>query len=227
MRPCHRRITLNVFTPKEGDQDKLVTLEVFPEITAATLREFIHTETNIEPNAQHIYHNGRLISDDTKTMEELGIADGEMLAVHVREARSAASAAPVPRARPQQQTQAPQGQGLRQMQDPETTRLQILGNPAMRQHLESQSPELAAVVDDPVTFAATIQNGRDREQRERIERQREIARLNEDHFNVDSQRRIEEIIRQERVMENLQSAMEHNPEGEHAQLQTVPCVYRS
>lgn len=207
-----------MFNPSEGDQDKLVTLEVFPEITAATLREFIQAETNIEPNAQHIYHNGRLISDDKKTMEELGIADGEMLAVHVREARSAASAAPVPRQAPQQRAQVQQGHGSRQMPDPETLRLQLLGSPAMRQQLQAQNPSLAALVDNPVAFAESMRNHYDREARERMERQREIARLNEDPFNVENQRRIEEIIRQERVMENLQSAMEHNPEGEHPQL---------
>lgn len=97
--------------------------------------------------------------------------------------------------------------------DPELIRLQVLGNPALRQQLQGQHPELASAVDDPARFARIFTDSQDRERRERNERQREIERLNDDPFNVENQRKIEEMIRQERVMENLQNAMEHNPEG--------------
>jgi DNA damage-inducible protein 1 len=217
----NRRVTLNIFNLQAGEQDNLVTLEVVPETTAATLREFVQAETSIDPHAQHIYHNGRLMSDDSLTMEQLGIADGEVLALHVRETRSTTTTQ-APAQRPQQpvqqqptpQQQQPQGGRQGQTQDPELIRLQLLGNPAMRQQVQRQNPELAAALEDPARFAQILHDSFDRDQRERLERQREIERLNDDPFNVENQRRIEEMIRQERVMENLQNAMEHNPEGE-------------
>ncbi|KJZ79921.1 DNA damage-inducible protein 1 [Hirsutella minnesotensis 3608] len=181
-------------------------------MTISTLRETIHADANIPPSSQHIYHNGRLISDDSKTMEQLQIADGDMLAVHVRDTR-ASTATSAQGQRPQQQRPAqPPSRRQGGDNDPELLRLQILGNPALRQQLQSQQPEIAAAVDDPARFARVLQDAQDRERRERLERQREIERLNDDPFNIENQRKIEDMIRQERVMENLQNAMEHNPE---------------
>ncbi|PNP48754.1 hypothetical protein TGAMA5MH_00208 [Trichoderma gamsii] len=208
------RITLNVFNPQGGDQDSLVTLEVFSDMTVSTLRESVQAEAGIPPAAQHIYHNGRLISEDTKTMEQLQIGDGDMLAVHVRDMRgSTGPPEPSGQARAavrQQQSAASAAAGGGN--DTEMLRLQILGDPAVRQQLSRQHPELAAAVEDPAQFRRIFLDSQDRERREREMRQREIERLNEDPFNVENQRRIEEMIRQERVMENLQNAMEHNPE---------------
>ncbi|CAJ0549570.1 Ff.00g031830.m01.CDS01 [Fusarium sp. VM40] len=199
------RITLNIFNPQAGEQDSLLTLEIFPDMTLATLRESIQAESTIPPTSQHIYHNGRLISDDAQTMEQLQIADGEMLALHVRDMRGS-TGVPEQARRPQPRRRAGNEQ------DPELIRLQILGQPALRQQLQSQHPELASAVDDPARFAQIFLDSQNREQRERQERQREIERLNDDPFNIENQRKIEEMIRQERVMENLQNAMEHNPE---------------
>ncbi|KAK4998130.1 DNA damage-inducible protein 1 [Cryomyces antarcticus] len=52
-----------------------------------------------------------------------------------------------------------------------------------------------------------------REENERVrERELQIRLLNEDPFNVDAQRKIEEMIRKDQVMENAAHAMEHTPE---------------
>ena len=42
---------------------------------------------------------------------------------------------------------------------------------------------------------------------------REIQRLNADPYDIDGQRRIEEAIRQQAVMENLEHDLEYSPES--------------
>jgi DNA damage-inducible protein 1 len=145
-------------------------------------------------------------------MEQLQIGDGEMLALHVRDMvgsqpagqRQAQSAR-------QQPTQRGGGQGF---PDPETIRLQLLGNPQMRQQAMSTRPELAAVIDSPERFAQVLRQMQEQEREEQMRRRQQIADLNADPFDIDAQMRIAEMIREERVQENLQNAIEHNPEGE-------------
>lgn len=222
----HRRITLSISNPEAEDQD-LLTLDIFPNMTIEALRDTIQAETRIDPTAQHLYHNGRLITDNNKTLEELSIGDGELLALHVRDMRgstgvpasggAASSSRPATAAAPQQARRAGGSSGAGgtagMETDPEVIRLQILGNPTYRAELQRTQPQLASVVDDPQRFATAFRDAYDRERRERVERQRQIAALNSDPFDIEAQAKIEEIIRQERVMENLQNAMEHNPEG--------------
>ncbi|KAF3767682.1 hypothetical protein M406DRAFT_275307 [Cryphonectria parasitica EP155] len=189
-------------------------------MTVEALRSSIHGETHIDPAAQHLYHNGRLISDNNKTMEELSIGDGEMLALHVRDMRgstgvptnnSSSSGQAGSSTQNQQQPGAPRSAV---QTDPEVIRLQFLGNPSLIPELRRTQPRLADHINDPQQFAAEFRNAADREFRDKAERQRQIAALNADPFDVEAQAKIEEMIRQERVMENLQNAMEHNPEGE-------------
>ncbi|OAA59552.1 hypothetical protein SPI_05750 [Niveomyces insectorum RCEF 264] len=189
----------------------LLSLDVFPDMTIETLQSSIQAETRVDPSAQHLYHDGQLITDTAKTLQELHITDGDMIALHVRERTSAPGRSPSASGRagrsqlgggaavagagsaasPASAGAAAAAAAARRRPgepDPEMIRLQILGDPRLR--------------EEPAAH----------ERRERLERQRQIAQLNADPFDVEAQARIEEIIRQERVMENLQNAMEHNPE---------------
>ncbi|RDW92159.1 hypothetical protein BP5796_01553 [Coleophoma crateriformis] len=204
------RITLSITAPDQEDAD-LLSLEIPSDITVSVLKESVQAESRIPKSSQHLYHNGKLLNDDSKTMEQLQIGDGEMLALHVRDMSGTTA---VPAGQQQRQVRRPQptqgGEGG--APDPETIRLQLLGNPAMRQEALRQRPELAGVIDSPERFAQMFRQMQNQEREEQMRRRQQIADLNADPFDLDAQRRIEEMIREERVQENLQNAIEHNPE---------------
>lgn len=206
------RLTFNIAAEEALDQD-LLTLMIPNDATVSLLKESVQGEVRIPKTAQHIYHNGNLLTDDTKTMEELQIVDGDMLMLHVREMGGSTGAAQPggvqQAARPQQAS----GAAAPDMQDPEVIRLQLLGNPAMRAEAFRAQPELVSAIEDPARFAQLLRQMQDQERRERQMRQQRIADLNADPFDIDAQARIAEMIREERVQENLQNAIEHNPEG--------------
>lgn len=150
-------------------------------------------------------------------MEQLQIVDGDMLALHVRDIRGDTGVPAASRAQQPMQAaaarQGMQGAGGDAEADPETLRLRILGNPQYRQSILQRAPQLARVLDNPQLFAQTIRQMGDEEQEAHRRRQREIAELNNDPFDLEAQARIEEMIREERVQENLQNAIDHTPEG--------------
>lgn len=84
----------------------------------------------------------------------------------------------------------------------------------MRQQAISQRPELAPVIDSPERFAQVLRQMQEQERDDQMRRRQQIQDLNADPFDIDAQMRIAEMIREERVQENLQNAIEHNPEGE-------------
>lgn len=119
---------------------------------------------------------------------------------------------------PRRQQQQQQGQqrrgGAGGPQDIENTRQNILANPGAMQKIRDERPALADAIHDPDRFREVWQQMmQDDEDRER-DRQEQMRLLNEDPFNIEAQQKIEEMIREESVQENLQFAYEHNPEGE-------------
>lgn len=178
------------------------------------LKAFVQGETNFPPQSQQLYLNGRPLNNDTQTLEAAGINDGEMLAMLIR--RPGQPAQPAQGGRP---AARPQGGARRRGEvnsdELETVRLRFAGDPAAIANLHEQQPELASAVNDPNRWRELYTAMRQQEEERERERQNQIALLNEDPFNIEAQRKIEEMIRQDRVVENLQHAYENNPEGKH------------
>lgn len=180
-------------------------MEIPSGTTLEQLKDQLFSELLFPKTSQHLYHNGILLSDEAKTVEQLQIADGDMLALHIRDTVGETG---VPAPSQAQAAASRQGQ-----QDTETLRLRILGNPQTRAELERQNPALAAALDNPARFGEEYAKLTNSEAMERQRRRQQINDLNNDPFDVEAQAKIEEMIREERVQENLQNALEHNPEG--------------
>ncbi|BFZ56230.1 DNA damage-inducible protein 1 [Savitreella phatthalungensis] len=84
----------------------------------------------------------------------------------------------------------------------------------MLAQLRAQQPALAeAAVNDPPRFAQMLRDMARQQYEDQAERDRQYRALEDDPFDVEAQRRIEEIIRQEAVLDNLNNAMEYHPES--------------
>ncbi|RMZ10217.1 hypothetical protein D0860_03881, partial [Hortaea werneckii] len=213
------RVTISIIAPNHDLDQDFISLDLPPGLSLADLKGFVNAETNVPQSSQQFYLNNLPIHGDEKTIEEAGIKDGDMLAMLMRQPDQQNNMGSTQRRQQQQSQQPPSssGQPQRRQMGPgqheiETTRLSILGNPAAMAQVREQRPALAEAINDSNRFREVwmemIREDQDRE-RERMEQMR---LLNEDPFNVEAQAKIEEMIRQEQVQNNLQFAYEHNPE---------------
>ena len=186
-------------------------------MTLGDLKAVIQSDTNVSPTSQHIFHNGQPLHDLTKTLQQCQVKENDMLGMVVQQETQPTGPRTQQSSRQTQRSQNnPRGQGSQddpRNPDPELIRLQALGNAAILEQLRNHDPSLADVVSDPVRFRQAWQAMVDRKMEAEADKEREMRALEEDPFNAEAQAKIEEMIRQERVMENLQDALDHTPEG--------------
>lgn len=178
-------------------------------MTVADFKAYIESETGVPSAAQNISYNGQVLQDASKTLQQCQVTEDSMLGMHVRRQQPSGSGSG--RTAPAQGRGAPQRPSRDEV---ETTRLRAVGDPAVLANLRSSYPTLGDTVNDPPRFHQAWEDIQRQLNEAQAEKQRKLAMLEADPFNVEAQSEIEEMIRQEQVTENLQSAMEHNPEGE-------------
>ncbi|ERF76742.1 DNA damage-inducible protein 1 [Endocarpon pusillum Z07020] len=181
-------------------------------MTFNDIKALVHGDTNIPPASQHFYYNTRVITDNSQTLEQLNIHEGDMLGMAVQDSSGIARRRTQQDASSQQAARPPHPQ-RDEGRDVERLRLHIVGDPRMLEEVRREDPELANAANNKDQFHALW----DRKQRQlaqiQAEKEAELALLNADPFNLEAQAKIEEMIRQERVAENVQKALEDNPES--------------
>lgn len=214
-----RQITITITAPRGVVEQDILTVEIKPDKTIGDLKSLIEFYTSVPPIKQGLFFNGQELRNDAATLEQCQVKDNDMLGMLVRNSGGQAGGARVSR---QEQArgspQAGSNQGRQTTSggpgpDAEMTRLRALAEPDFLKVIRSFNPDLADAVNDRDRFRqvydALMQETRERQ----AEEHRQIALLNEDPFNVEAQAKIEELIRQQRVQENLQHAMDYTPEG--------------
>jgi DNA damage-inducible protein 1 len=175
-----------------NDLGQTYSVDIDPDMELENVMALLEAESGIPINEQSISHEGRELNNAKATMKGLGVRDNAMLLLRRRVAVG----------------------GRRAEQDAETIRLQILGDPQLMRELDETQPEVAAAVrSNPQRFAQLLRELSMRRASIEQQRQVEIARLNADPYDVEAQRKIEEAIRQEAVLENLEHALEYSPES--------------
>ncbi|KAL8662893.1 MAG: hypothetical protein Q9202_004315 [Teloschistes flavicans] len=209
--PTTMQITISITAPPGAVEQDLLTIDVGPEMTIGDLKAVIESDSRVLSQAQVLYHNGQELLDNSMSLEQANIKQDDMLGLLVRNPRSHASSSNQnPRRRPATNTRS---NAPGSVADAEMLRLQALGNPNILRQIRATSQDLADAVNDQSRWSQIYDQMSRQNEAAEAEKARELALLNADPFNVEAQAKIEEIIRQERVMENLQHAMDYHPEA--------------
>ncbi|MCJ1393119.1 DNA damage-inducible protein 1 [Xylographa bjoerkii] len=166
------------------------------------LKAVIAIDTNVPANLQVLFHNTLPLPDPSKTLSALGITEGDIIIMQARRVQAPGAGRQRQRAEPS-----------RVRDDAEILRLQALGNPIVMGQLRQHRPELADAVQSPEQFREAWDILKRQQESAEEEKELMIAKLNADPFDVEAQAKIEEMIRENAVMQNLQSAMENTPEA--------------
>ncbi|BEJ13223.1 hypothetical protein CspHIS471_0303970 [Cutaneotrichosporon sp. HIS471] len=98
--------------------------------------------------------------------------------------------------------------------DFERMRLQALGDPRLMNQLRQANPEFAAAIQSGgARFRDMVRHQAEDVRRTKQEKERQTELLNADPYDIEAQKKIEEAIRMERVLENMSHAMEYSPES--------------
>ncbi|KAJ2796935.1 DNA damage-inducible protein 1, partial [Coemansia guatemalensis] len=186
------------------------SIEVDESMELGDLCALLELECSIPVANQQLLYNGMPLSGAKESLNALGLATNSALHIHDK-TQQQQSPPPVPQ-RPADNRHGQASSGNDALL--EAHRQQVLNNPHLMRELSQTHPEVAeAARNDPAEFGRLLVQLREQQQEAAHRQQIEMERLNADPFNIEAQQKIEEMIRQENIMRNMEAALEHNPES--------------
>ncbi|KAI9263120.1 ubiquitin-related domain-containing protein [Phascolomyces articulosus] len=184
------------------DTDELYNLEIDSQMAIEDLKALLETESGIPPEQQELYHNGQLLNEAKKLLEEYGVGQDDLILMRRKPTATLAPSG-----------EAAGGDAMASNPNFDLMRQHVLRDPRLLQQLANTNPELArAALNDPARFSSMVQQLE--QNRRHAEQQRmDMVASNNDPFDIEAQKRIEDAIRQENIAANLEAAMEYNPES--------------
>ena len=196
-----------------GDEDlPFYNFEVFEDMTINDLKAMVEDDAQVQKESQHYFVNNAPVADTSRTFEQLNVKEGDLLGLVIQDPNAVRQRQP-PQAEGQRLAQRP-----RQGPDPEQLRLHMAGDPRVLAQVRQSDPDLAAAANDRERFHALWDERQRQAAQAQAEKEAQLVLLNADPFNPETQAKIEELIRQERVAENVQKALDENPECKNRSL---------
>ncbi|KAI9634425.1 snare binding protein [Dioszegia hungarica] len=177
--------------------------EVDPSMEVQDVIALIEAETGLSADQVLLSTDtGTPLISSNKSLESYGLKGGDATIYLTVGPRASSS-------------QLPRGGGgpVNEDAEYERMRLQMLGDPAIMSQVQRELPDLhRAIQAGGAQFKAAVLAQRSQVQDSAAEKERQIELLNSDPYDIEAQKKIEEAIRRERVLENMEHAWDYAPE---------------
>ncbi|KMZ74046.1 DNA damage-inducible protein 1 [Zostera marina] len=184
-----------------ASEEQFITVEVDPNESVENVKALLEVETGVAIQKQQLQFNGKEMGDSER-LNGIGVGEGDLITMTQK------ASAGVPN---RDLSLNSDGSAVNAI--------------AFQEHIRQDSQSMAHLFQNDPSLAQaflgndinTLQNLlRERHQRTLELRRKEneqLALMYSDPFDIESQKKIEESIRQKGIDENWQAAIEHNPES--------------
>ncbi|ORX52210.1 hypothetical protein BCR36DRAFT_445368 [Piromyces finnis] len=174
------------------DDEDLQSVKVTQEEKIIDLKKKLSKIVNLSVDEIILIYNGNTIQEDNKTLNDLSISNDDIIQL-IRSPKN-------PQVIPQQNNNY------------EALRLSLKSNKYKLNEIIRKFPQLESVIDNPKAFEDELKKiEREIQERKRKELE-EIQYINENPFDIEAQRKIENAIKKENINRNYEYALEHHPE---------------